>query len=328
METKDSVMILPYKMTDEDTANLIKMRASNEELFTGKRNASKIAWRAVIRELGLQGKVTSGQAGKKWENLKTKYKELKYPPRGSGAGNGDVTAASWHWFHLMNEAMEGRLSTSAPALTAVSYAEDESDYPGPVTSRTHPRKRRKEGMKNEILEFLTGGAEREEILGIEVKEGDAIEMYADREEAELERVAMETERERAGLDAEKAGAHTHRAGFERELAAIDRDRAALEREKAGVDRDRAAVERDRALLEKDRALMERERAAMDRDWAMLEKDRATLERERAMLQRDKEAIKNGTFEVKNDSPAMELDTEALERRERFLSLFEKLIEKL
>ncbi|KAI1882124.1 hypothetical protein AGOR_G00247450 [Albula goreensis] len=317
MEAKDSPITCPYKMTDEDTANLIKLRASNEALFTGKRNASKLAWRAVIRELGLQGRVTSGQASKKWENLKKKYKELKYPAGGMGPDGGEVTAASWHWFYLMNEAMEGRLATSAPVLTTVSYSDYEPDSP----SRNHSRKRRKESEKNEILEFLNSAAGRgEESIEIEVKDGEAVDMYTDREEAESEaRVALETER---------VGMHRQRVGLEREMAAVDRDRAALEREKAGVDRDRAAVERDRALLEKDRASMERERAALDRDWALLEKERAALERERAGLARDKEAIKNGTVDVKNDTPVMELDTEALGRRERFLSLFEKLIEKL
>ncbi|XP_061085916.1 microtubule-associated protein 1A-like isoform X1 [Conger conger] len=331
METKDTATIFPYKMTDEDTANLIKLRASNEALFTGKRNASKIAWRAVIREMGLQGKVTSGQASKKWENLKKKYKELKFPPGGLGAG-GDVTAASWHWFYLMNEAMEGRLSASAPVLTTMSYGEDEPDSPGVAAARPHSRKRRKEVEKNEILEFLTSEAGRDEGLALEVKEAEAMGMYktdayADGDEAESERAAMEAERERAGLEAERVGLHIQRAGFERELAAIDRDRAALEREKAGVERDRAAVERDRALLEKDRASMERERAALDRDWALLEKERASLERQRALLQRDREALRSGTFPVKDDSPA-EPDADSLERRERFLCLFEKLIEKL
>ncbi|KAG7454625.1 hypothetical protein MATL_G00261740 [Megalops atlanticus] len=347
MDAKESIMGFSYKMTDEDTANLIKLRASNEALFTGKRNASKLAWRAVIKEMGLQGKLSSGQASKKWENLKKKYKELKYPPGGLGAAGGDVTAASWHWFYLMNEAMEGRLAGSAPALTTSSYGDEEADSPGTVAARAQSRKRRRESEKNEILEFLNNEAEREGSMGVEVKESDEIEMYIAREEAEGERAALEKERgdlekeradlekeraelekERVGLEKERLGLERQRVGLERELAATDRDRAALEREKAGVERDRAAVERDRAQLEKDRAGMERDRATLDRDWALLEKERAALDRERAILMRDKEAIKNCTLEVKNNTPVVELDAEALERRERFLSLFEKLIEKL
>ncbi|XP_036376425.1 uncharacterized abhydrolase domain-containing protein DDB_G0269086 [Megalops cyprinoides] len=340
MDAKESVMGFTYKMTDEDTANLIKLRASNEALFTGKRNASKLAWRAVIKEMGLQGKLSSGQASKKWENLKKKYKELKYPPGGLGAAGGDVTAASWHWFYLMNEAMEGRLAGSAPALTTSSYGDEEADSPGTLAARAQSRKRRRESEKNEILEFLNNEAGREGSMEVEVKENDEVEMYIAREEAEGERAALEKERvelekeraelekERVGLEKERVGLERQRVGLERELAATDRDRAALEREKAGVERDRAAVERDRAQLEKDRAGMERDRATLDRDWAVLEKERAALDRERAMLMRDKEAIKNCTLEVKNSTPVVELDAEALERRERFLSLFEKLIEKL
>lgn len=32
-------------VTDQDTRRMIKLRASNEALFTGKRNAAKGAWR-------------------------------------------------------------------------------------------------------------------------------------------------------------------------------------------------------------------------------------------------------------------------------------------
>lgn len=32
-------------MTEEDVKRLIEFRASNEALFTGKRNSAKIAWR-------------------------------------------------------------------------------------------------------------------------------------------------------------------------------------------------------------------------------------------------------------------------------------------
>lgn len=34
-------------MTEEDVKRLIEFRASNEALFTGKRNSAKIAWRYV-----------------------------------------------------------------------------------------------------------------------------------------------------------------------------------------------------------------------------------------------------------------------------------------
>lgn len=87
-------------MTEEDVKRLIEFRASNEALFTGKRNSAKIAWRyvthlyisnncgrvtlsptpvcllpsTILKGLGLEGKLTSEQIAKKWDNLRTKYK--------------------------------------------------------------------------------------------------------------------------------------------------------------------------------------------------------------------------------------------------------------
>uniref|UniRef100_A0A3P8X4S4 Uncharacterized LOC103379726 n=1 Tax=Cynoglossus semilaevis TaxID=244447 RepID=A0A3P8X4S4_CYNSE len=41
------------------------------------------------------------------------------------------SASSWPWFHLMNEAMEGRLSNSAPLLTPVTQEDDQFPDPAP-----------------------------------------------------------------------------------------------------------------------------------------------------------------------------------------------------
>ncbi|XP_019729562.1 uncharacterized protein LOC109518260 isoform X2 [Hippocampus comes] len=109
-----------YKMSEAETERLIKVRASNEAIFTGRRNSAKPAWRAVLHELGLQGKLSTEQLAKKWDNLKRRYKELKFPPPGVESNPG-----SWPWFHHMNDAMEGRLAGTAPALEPVVVAEDE-----------------------------------------------------------------------------------------------------------------------------------------------------------------------------------------------------------
>uniref|UniRef100_A0A3P8RSS4 Myb/SANT-like DNA-binding domain-containing protein n=1 Tax=Amphiprion percula TaxID=161767 RepID=A0A3P8RSS4_AMPPE len=122
---------LTYKMTDQDTRKMIKLRAANEALFTGRRNAAKAAWKAILKELGLQGKVSTYQMAKKWDNLKRRYKDLKYPPVGmESVADG---ASSWPWFHLMNEAMEGRLASSAPLLTPVTQDDDQHPDPAPDT---------------------------------------------------------------------------------------------------------------------------------------------------------------------------------------------------
>ncbi|KAK6269282.1 hypothetical protein J4Q44_G00394010 [Coregonus suidteri] len=54
--------------------DFVKLRVSNRYMFTGRRNASRLAWRAILKHMGLQGKMTASQAMKKWENLKKRYK--------------------------------------------------------------------------------------------------------------------------------------------------------------------------------------------------------------------------------------------------------------
>ncbi|KAK9957700.1 hypothetical protein ABG768_011923 [Culter alburnus] len=125
----------------EETKLFIRLRAENEHLFTGKRNASKQAWETVIKEINLEGKITGQQAAKKWENLK-KYKELKCPPTGTGTESGEATAASWPFFIPMDEAIGGRPSIAPP------------------TSPPAVRKERK--SKGCVLDFLVAKAAREE----------------------------------------------------------------------------------------------------------------------------------------------------------------------
>uniref|UniRef100_A0A8C2X4G8 Myb/SANT-like DNA-binding domain-containing protein n=1 Tax=Cyclopterus lumpus TaxID=8103 RepID=A0A8C2X4G8_CYCLU len=121
---------LSYKMTDQDTRRMIHLRAANEALFTGRRNAAKAAWKAILKELGLQGKVSTYQMAKKWDNLKRRYKDLKYPP--VGMENVADSTSSWPWFSLMNEAMEGRLTASAPLLAPVTQEEEQHPSPAPI----------------------------------------------------------------------------------------------------------------------------------------------------------------------------------------------------
>uniref|UniRef100_A0A3P8RT16 Myb/SANT-like DNA-binding domain-containing protein n=1 Tax=Amphiprion percula TaxID=161767 RepID=A0A3P8RT16_AMPPE len=223
---------LTYKMTDQDTRKMIKLRAANEALFTGRRNAAKAAWKAILKELGLQGKVSTYQMAKKWDNLKRRYKDLKYPPVGmESVADG---ASSWPWFHLMNEAMEGRLASSAPLLTPVTQDDDQHPDPAPDTG---PNQRGQEACDGPL-----GGLEREW------------------EMVERERAALEREREMVERD---------RAAVERDRAAVERDRAAVQAERLWLDRERAAVERDRAMVEQERAVLGREREVLDQRALML-----------------------------------------------------------
>ncbi|KAK5900776.1 hypothetical protein CgunFtcFv8_025707 [Champsocephalus gunnari] len=68
-----------FKWSKEQTATFIKMRGDNESLFTGAKFSAAIAWRTVLEDMGLQGSVTPLQAKKKWDNLKKRYKDCKYP---------------------------------------------------------------------------------------------------------------------------------------------------------------------------------------------------------------------------------------------------------
>ncbi|MEQ2201569.1 hypothetical protein XENOCAPTIV_014436, partial [Xenoophorus captivus] len=111
---------------------------------------------AILYELGLQGRLTTEQLAKKWDNLKRRYKELKFPSRGV-----DTNPSSWPWFYRMNDAMEGRLANAAPILAPI--VEDGDEECEPLLQMPKKRARRSRGG---MAEFLT---ESEMDLGI-VKE--------------------------------------------------------------------------------------------------------------------------------------------------------------
>lgn len=98
-----------------------------------------------MKALGLTGKISPDQVAKKWDNLKSKFKvtprfhrscfemaltavgvqDLKFPPRGM---EGQTNPASWPWFQLMSDALEGRLAGKAPRVAPVWNSEEESVY--------------------------------------------------------------------------------------------------------------------------------------------------------------------------------------------------------
>ncbi|CAL8301781.1 unnamed protein product [Gadus morhua 'NCC'] len=63
-----------FKWSKEHTAQLIKLRGENDELFTGVKHSASVAWGTILEKIGLQGYVTPLQAKKKWDNLKKIYK--------------------------------------------------------------------------------------------------------------------------------------------------------------------------------------------------------------------------------------------------------------
>ncbi|XP_030621104.1 uncharacterized protein LOC115804742 [Chanos chanos] len=322
METSRSNSQFVYKLSDEDTTRLIKLRAANEALFTGRRNAAKLGWRAILKEMGLEKQLSTDQASKKWDNMKNKYKEMRYLP--------PETASCWQWFPLMHEALEGRLAGSAPVLSTSSLGNDEEFAPTAV------KKARRSQGRVDGLDFL---GKMDEGTEAEVVLRDRTVMSSEGSPSESDtalngRVTMEknefaSDRLRDSLEMERITLRRDRQLLEREQAELDRERMMLERERGLIERERAVIERDRALLEKDRAAVDRERASVDHEQAVLEKDRATLDRENAALSREREALRHGKMMGKINLTSLEADLpETLERREKFIYLFERLIEKL
>ncbi|XP_024117041.1 uncharacterized protein LOC112138669 isoform X2 [Oryzias melastigma] len=118
-----------YKWSKEKTTVFIRLRGENDHLFTGAKYSAAIAWRTILGKMGLQGKISPIQAKKKWDNLKKKYKDCKYPASGEGVC-GKPSAATWPWFDLMDEVLGQRPSTTPPVL----FAPISEDTPGPSTT--------------------------------------------------------------------------------------------------------------------------------------------------------------------------------------------------
>lgn len=148
-------------------------------------------------------------------------------------------AASWPWFHLMNDAMEGRLAGSAPLLTPLTQDDDQHPDPAPRHRlRLAPPPPQQPPSSTDFQEACGG------TLGGLEREWEAVER---------ERAALEREREMV----------------ERDREAVERERAAVQAERLWLDRERAAVEQDRALVEQERAALGREREVLDQRALMM-----------------------------------------------------------
>ncbi|KAM7367174.1 hypothetical protein PAMP_015098 [Pampus punctatissimus] len=256
--------------------------------------------------MGLQHKMTYSQASKKWENMKKRYKELKSPPDGV-----KVFPKSWPHFTLMDDAMEGRLEGKAPILKAFSNDKDNSDFL-PISKL---KKRRVFTVTSSPTTLVAGGSEIEVSLNGNREVGK--ETLQDGS-LEIGRIMQEVEDERNMMDSE-------RQVMEREKWVMERERLVLERERMVLDREVAALDRDRALVERERAMIEKEKAAMERERAMVEKDRDNLSRDRLALEREKTRL--GRLSASKERlEEITKDSDIVDRKERFLNLFEKLIE--
>ncbi|KAF3705171.1 hypothetical protein EXN66_Car020862 [Channa argus] len=305
--------ITTFKLSLKEVKDFVKLRISNNDLFSGKRNTSIWAWRAILKHMGLQHKMTHSQASKKWENLKKRYKELKNPPDGT-----KVFPETWPYFTLMHDAMEGRLKNQAPTLKTFPNNKDNGDF---LPIKTKKRKASMVVYSPSILDT--------DRLEIEVSlNGDDEDRTEEVQAAsqEIDHIMQEVEDKRNMMDNERQVIEREKRVMERERLVLQRERAVLDREIASLDRDRASLEREKVMIDGEIAVFERERAMVEKDRNAVNTDRLALEQERARLERhfgQKEWTDDGT---ENSSKVKDSDT--TDRKERFLYLFEKLIGKL
>lgn len=282
---------LVYKLNPIEIREFVKLRMSNKDLFNGKRNASMCGWRSILRHMGLQDKMTHYQAAKKWENLKKKYKDIKF--------NGIVSFPQWAYFTLMKDAMEGRLDGSAPILMITQ--QDTYD----VLNYRKPKKKMAMPSIASVVSLAPSGLSPTSDLFT----GPEVEVTINGESPvqrtlDIGHVLQDVDNEKHVMDGHKQIMEREHLLLQREKAALDREIAALERDRASLDRDRAAIEREKTLLDRERAIVEMERDAVT-------KDRQVLEQEKARLVRTQGESGN----INN-----------IDRKERFLFLFEKLID--
>ncbi|XP_061556107.1 NFATC2-interacting protein isoform X2 [Phycodurus eques] len=103
--------------TPEDTKKLIKLTTDHEQDFMQPRFHGNKMWEKVVREMGLEGKITVQQASKKWKNLVQKYEEFRTSRSVSGADK-RAAAITWVYYDAMHQAMSARPSVRPPVPVA------------------------------------------------------------------------------------------------------------------------------------------------------------------------------------------------------------------
>ncbi|KAL2093587.1 hypothetical protein ACEWY4_010899 [Coilia grayii] len=290
-----------YFFTIPDTAKLIKLRAENDELFDGRRTAAKAAWSLILREMGLEGKVTTEQLSKKWENMKKKYKELKFPPPGME----QEQRITWQWYGMMDKVLGDQYPSSQ-----VSTVDD-------PFSCLPTKKMCLSQLGNDTLELIPNGLLLDNSEAVAAPAGDDSEIGMDGAIRVMKPLDM-------NLEAEMDNLRRERLGVEREQAEVDRERLLLVRERDLLEREKVTVKTDKAQLEKDWATVEQDRAAVERDKLSLEKDLAALEKEKLAVTRERERLKTAHGKKVSHSEA---DSAAHADRQKLRSLFERLLEK-
>ncbi|KAI3366718.1 hypothetical protein L3Q82_009391 [Scortum barcoo] len=194
MEVQDHA----YTHKTYDKVSTIDFTYKNEYIF-----------RAILRHMGLQHKMTHSQAAKKWENMKKRYKELKNPPDGV-----KVFPEVCPYFSLMVDAMEGQLDGNAPILKTLPNDKDNSDF----LSISKPKKRKVSMLVKSSTALIAGGPEVEVSLNVD-EAGE--EEGAHEGHQEMDCIIQEVEQKRNMMDSE-------RQVIEREKQVMERERLVLQ----------------------------------------------------------------------------------------------------
>ncbi|XP_061896635.1 uncharacterized protein LOC133645778 [Entelurus aequoreus] len=341
-------MAFTYRMTDGDIRQLIHLRATNNAIFTGQKNSAMQGWRAIRREMGLQAMLSASQLKKKWGNMKEKYRAIKNSPGGL-----QNRTKSWRWFHLMDEALSGRLAGSAKVVEPSVLDDDEDAVPhfsfASMLARTPelnvtetgrvegvPVPRDVFSLGTEVCgDNIFSKTESHEDAGPDLHSRNGVlypSLLSKGIVAQSDNMAAMSahscpnDEERRALERRSKDIERDRANVERDRANVERERLALERDRAQLERDRISIQRDRAAIERDKVCLDRDRAFLDRDAAFLERDRALLERAKALLRcgGEPELVQTRLYQ---NLLAKDVDPLQLESTQRLVSLFQKLVEK-
>ncbi|XP_041651867.1 uncharacterized protein LOC121515259 [Cheilinus undulatus] len=331
-----------YRMTDRDIRLMIQLRASNDAIFTGRRNSAMRGWKAIRREMGLQGMLSARQLKKKWDNMKEKYRALKNPPEGMES---QTQPNTWRWFQMMDEAMTGRLVGTANIVQPSLLDEDENaNFTPPLilTGVGTPLSGLGDAEMAPLEDDVTLGGVLElndddsrkdetqtktELLPqiVSVEQGDGAPLRIPPPQSQPVINSNQTAVYYATLlpdyttetvkTASSTSRDTVKGGTEvdKKMVELQRERQALEREQAEFDRELIALERERELLRRDVASLERDRTNLDRERAAIERDRAAVERERAVMERDRAAVDRDRVVLDRDRAFLDRDRAFLER---------------
>lgn len=352
-----------YKMTDRDIRQLILLRASNSAIFTGRRNSAMRGWRAIKRELGLQGLLSARQLKKKWDNLKEKHRVIKNPSEGEKPWN----PGSWRWFNLMEDALNGRLDSAAKILEPLPIDDEKQDVDLPLCP-TSNSKEVFDGLHvvemapiedEEDVEMIDTNGRYEVIKTTEESVGAVPKvnvkvlecapalpetvpntqpsvLYATLLPDSTASVARNCPTTTPNVMEAKTMTNTQPTLLYATLSPDSTATLAKNCSTTGrnialdtteVNKKLAELRREKQALEKEQAEFDKELIHLERDREQMNRDRRTLERDRLEIERDRAVLEKDRAALERDRAAVERDRLVLDRDRAFLDRDRALFER-